>query len=36
MIRNASDVTIRLTQMTKIVGDVRVECYNKHKMKKKV
>lgn len=36
MQRNASDVTIRLTQMTQIVGDVKVECYNKHKMKKKV
>lgn len=36
MRRNASDVTIRLTQMTQVLGDVKVECYNKHKMKKKV
>ncbi|CAH1738521.1 phosphatidylinositol 3,4,5-trisphosphate 3-phosphatase and dual-specificity protein phosphatase PTEN isoform X1 [Aphis gossypii] len=35
MRRNASDVTIRLTQMTQVLGDVKVECYNKHKMKKK-
>ncbi|VVC41187.1 Hypothetical protein CINCED_3A007570 [Cinara cedri] len=33
--RNASDVTIRLTQITQVLGDVKVECYNKHKMKKK-
>jgi len=32
---NASDVTIRLTQTTQVLGDVKVECYNKHKMKKK-
>lgn len=36
MHRNASDVTIRLTQTTQVLGDVKVECYNKHKMKKKV
>lgn len=34
--RNASDLTINLTQMTQVLGDVKVECYNKHKVKKKV
>lgn len=34
--RTASDVTISLTQITQVLGDVKVECYNKHKMKKKV
>jgi len=33
---NASEVTIRLTQVTQVLGDVKVECYNKHKVKKKV
>lgn len=34
--RTDSDVTICLTQTTQVRGDVKVECYNKHKMKKKV
>ncbi|XP_050429071.1 phosphatidylinositol 3,4,5-trisphosphate 3-phosphatase and dual-specificity protein phosphatase PTEN isoform X1 [Adelges cooleyi] len=33
--RSDSDVTIRLAQTTQVRGDVKVECYNKHKMKKK-
>lgn len=36
VLRSDSNVTIRLTQMTQVRGDVKVECYNKHKMKKKV
>lgn len=33
---NGSAVTIRLKQVIQVLGDVKVECYNKHKVKKKV